>query len=237
KLKAIEHLSKYHIPITLVATVERGINDHELGKMVLFGLQTTHIRGINFQPVNFTGRLTGVKTSNRITVTGIIEKIDQQTNHMVRTSDFIPLPCNVDRVAITYLYRERGEFVPLTRDLDIKNYLPVIRNTFQFNPDDFLKDLVKNAVSRGEEKCCDYLGVLKQFRRIIPASYFLKSEPEKLEYISANTFRISVTSFIDAYNFDMKSMKKECVHIITPDLRKIPFSSYNMLHRPATTKP
>jgi len=40
-----------------------------------------------------------------------------------------------------------------------------------------------------------------------------------------------VVSFIDAYNFDMKAMQKECVHVITPDLHKIPFSAYNLLHR------
>lgn len=231
KMKAIANLTKYHVPITLVATVERDINDHEVGKMVEFGLKTKYIRGINFQPVAFFGRLTGVNLKNRITVTGIIEKIVQQTNNMIRTNDFIPLPCNVDRVAITFLYRDKGEFVPLTRNLNLKNYLPVIRNTFKFNPEDFLKDLAKNAAGRDAERCCDYLGALKQFKNMIPKSYFLKSEPEKLEYISANTFRISVTSFVDAYNFDMKSMKKECVHIITPDLKKMPFSSYNILHR------
>jgi uncharacterized radical SAM superfamily Fe-S cluster-containing enzyme len=52
-----------------------------------------------------------------------------------------------------------------------------------------------------------------------------------MEYIDQNTFRISVSSFLDAYNFDMKSMQKECIHVITPDLRKIPFSAYNTIYR------
>jgi uncharacterized radical SAM superfamily Fe-S cluster-containing enzyme len=118
----------------------------------------------------------------------------------------------------------------LTRNLDIKNYLPVIRNTFKFDPEDFLKDLTKNIFGPKCD-CCDYMTLLKKFKKIIPGNYLLKSKEEKIEYVSENTFRISVTSFVDAYNFDMKSMKKECVHIITPDLKKIPFSSYNMLYR------
>lgn len=230
KARAIANLTKYKIPITLVATVERDINDHEIGKIVNYGLQTPYIRGVNFQPIAFFGRLTNVKKENRITLTGIMAKIEQQTNGMIKQDDFIPLPCDVDRVAVTYLYRDQAEFVPLTRDLDLKNYLPVIRNTFRFNPEEFLKDLAQNAVSK-DEKCCDYLGALKHFKKIIPKNYFLKSESEKMKFISENTFRISITSFVDAYNFDMKSMKKECVHIITPDLKKMPFSSYNMIHR------
>jgi uncharacterized radical SAM superfamily Fe-S cluster-containing enzyme len=114
--------------------------------------------------------------------------------------------------------------------LDIKNYLPAIRNTLKFDPEDFLKDLTKN-IFHPSDKCCNYGALLKKFKKIIPAGYLLKSEKEKIEYVSENTFRISITSFVDAYNFDMKSMKKECVHIITPDFRKIPFSSYNILHR------
>lgn len=230
KKKAIEHLTKYHIPITLVSTIERGVNDCEIGKIVEFGIKTKYIRGINFQPVAFFGRLPRVDRNNRITLTGVIHEIEKQTNGMIGRRDFIPLPCNVDRVAITYLYRQGEEFVPLMRELDVKKHLSLIRNTFKFSPEDFLEDVTR-SIFRPKETCCDYLSILKQFKKMIPASFILKSEKEKIEYVSENTFRISVTSFVDAYNFDMKSMKKECVHIITSDLKKIPFSSYNMIHR------
>jgi len=230
KKKAIENLSKYQIPITLVSTIERGINDHEIGKIVEFGINSKYIRGINFQPVAFFGRLNGVNRKNRITITGIIADIEKQTAGAIKKSDFIPLPCNVDRVAITYLYKNKGDFIPLMRNLDLEKYVPVIRNTFKFDPEDFLKDLSNNAFV-STSSCCNYLGLLGDFYKIIPKSYFLKSKDEKIEYVTENTFRISISSFIDAYNFDMKSMKKECVHVITPDMRKIPFSSYNILHR------
>jgi uncharacterized radical SAM superfamily Fe-S cluster-containing enzyme len=72
---------------------------------------------------------------------------------------------------------------------------------------------------------------IKNLSKLIPKGYLKKSPEEKREYISANTFRISITSFVDAYNFDMRSMKKECVHVITPELKKIPFSAFNMIHR------
>ena len=87
KLKAIENLTKYQIPITLVSTIERGINDKEVGRIVEFGINTKYIRGINFQPVAFFGRLNGVKTKNRITITGIINNIEKQTKGAIKKSD------------------------------------------------------------------------------------------------------------------------------------------------------
>ncbi|NTW53198.1 MAG: radical SAM protein [Chlorobaculum sp.] len=233
KQQAARNLTRHKIPVTLVSTIQRGVNDHEIGKIVEFGIRTDGIRGINFQPVALFGRTREFDASNRLTVTGIIEAIEQQMNGMIRKEDFLPLPCNVDRVSITYLHKSRGAFVPLTRSLDVGNCLPAIRNTFSFDPEEFLKELTERASGSGQA-CCDYLGALKDFSKFIPKSFFLKSRHEKIEYVSANTFRISITSFVDARNFDMKSMKKECVHIITPELKKIPFSAYNMLYREAT---
>lgn len=230
KQQAIRNLAKHKIPVTLVSTIERGVNDHEIGRIVEFGIRTDGIRGINFQPVARFGRLPAPESSERVTVTGIIDSITRQMNGMLKREDFLPLPCNVDRVSITYLHKSNGSFVPLTRNLDIRKCLPAVKNTFRFDPEEFLQDLTDRA--SGACQCCsDYLGALKDFTKFIPKSFYLKSRAEKIEYVSENTFRISITSFVDAHNFDMKSMQKECVHVITPELRKIPFSAYNMFHR------
>jgi uncharacterized radical SAM superfamily Fe-S cluster-containing enzyme len=38
--------------------------------------------------------------------------------------------------------------------------------------------------------------------------------------------------FIDAYSFDIRSVKKTCVHIAHPDgERLIPFDTYNLFYR------
>jgi uncharacterized radical SAM superfamily Fe-S cluster-containing enzyme len=230
KKKAIENLTKYKIPVTLVATIKKGVNDHEIGKIIKFGLDTKCIRGVNFQPIAYFGRMGGLdKDKDRIKITGIIKCIEKQMKGMIKKDDFIPLPCDVDRVAITYLYRLKDEFIPIIRNINAKEYLPMIRNTFKFDPEDILKDIAGNVFCNSGE-CCDYMKLFGKLKPLIPPK-FLKSQKEKIEYVSENTFRVSIVSFVDAYNFDMKSMKKECVHIITPDLKKIPFSAYNMIHR------
>ena len=234
KMQALRNLARYKIPVTLVSTLKRGVNDHEIGKIIEFGIRTDGIRGVNFQPMALFGRTREFDASNRLTVTGIIQAIERQMNGMIRREDFLPLPCNVDRVSITYLHKSKGAFTPLTRSLDVTRFLPAIRNTFRFDTEEFLKDLADRASGFSGQACCDYLGALKDFSKFVPKNFALKSRREKIAYVSENTFRISITSFVDAYNFDMKSMQKECVHIITPDMTKIPFSAYNMLHRNAT---
>ncbi|MDF2533386.1 MAG: hypothetical protein K0Q65_2967 [Clostridia bacterium] len=230
KQKAVDCLGKHKIPTTLVSSISAGINDDEIGEIFSYGLKQPYIRGINFQPVAFFGRTDQTAEQNRVTLSGILKRMEQQTSGMLRMDDFIPLPCNVERVAITYMYRSsKGGFVPITRDARIQEYLHLINNTFVYTIEDALKNAGRSLLDLNTS--CDCFKFLNDFRKIIPLDFFKKSKTQKIEYVDQNTFRISVSSFLDAYNFDMKSMQKECVHVITKDLRKIPFSAYNTIHR------
>ena len=40
-----------------------------------------------------------------------------------------------------------------------------------------------------------------------------------------------IMQFIDAHAFDVRSVKKTCVHIVHPDGRLIPFDTYNLFYR------
>jgi len=42
---------------------------------------------------------------------------------------------------------------------------------------------------------------------------------------------VLIMQFIDAYSFDIRSVKKTCVHIVHPDGRLIPFDTYNLFYR------
>ena len=45
-------------------------------------------------------------------------------------------------------------------------------------------------------------------------------------------FRVIIMQFLDAYSFDLRSVKKSCVHIVHPDDgRLIPFDTYNLFYR------
>ena len=38
-------------------------------------------------------------------------------------------------------------------------------------------------------------------------------------------------AFMDAVNFDVRAMKKSCVHLVQPNGHIIPFESFNLLYR------
>jgi len=54
-------------------------------------------------------------------------------------------------------------------------------------------------------------------------------EAPKLGY--DNLFRIIIMQFIDAYNFDVRAIKKSCVHIVNKDYKIIPFETMNLFYR------
>jgi uncharacterized radical SAM superfamily Fe-S cluster-containing enzyme len=46
-----------------------------------------------------------------------------------------------------------------------------------------------------------------------------------------NLFRIIIMQFIDAHNFDVRAVKKSCVHIVDKDYNIIPFETMNLFYR------
>jgi len=231
KLAAIKNLAEAEVPITLVATIARDVNDSQIGEIVKFGLATDYIRGVNFQPVAFFGRGTERNVQNRTTLSGIRREIERQTDGLFKKEDIVPLPCDVDRVAVTYAVKKEDAFVPITSKIKLQGYLELIDNTMDFRAEDLVKNAITRSITQGF--ACDCLRLKDEITAILPKGYLTWTPKERVAFIDRNTFRITISSFIDMHNFDAKSIKKECVHVITPDLKRVPFSVYNMLHREA----
>ncbi len=225
KIKAIKNLHKYKVPITLVSTIENWTNDDEINDIINFWLKEDYIRWINFQPVAFFGRWNH-NTKNRITLSWIIDEIESQSDNFIKFDDFIPLPCDPDRVALTYLHKKNNLWAPITHKIDAVKNLDNIKNTFAFDLRDILEEKAK------EWDCCNWVcNPWQWLTKILEPKLILMTKQAQSDYVNNNFFRISIKSFIDIYNFDIKSVQKDCVHIITPELKKIPFSTYNMFYR------
>ncbi len=229
KRAAIANLQAAEVPITLVATITRGVNDGQVGEIVEFGMKSDYIRGVNFQPVAFFGRGTRESLKNRVTLSGIRRDIEVQTGGIFKREDIVPLPCNVDRVAVTYAIKNGDGYVPITSKIKVGDYVELIDNTMDFRAEDVVKNAIAKSITKGA--VCDCLKLKSDITSLLPADYLKWTSRQRADFIDKNTFRITISSFIDMYNFDAKSIKKECVHVITPDLKRIPFSAYNMLHR------
>ncbi|HKF48176.1 MAG TPA: radical SAM protein [Terracidiphilus sp.] len=112
--KALERLNKLGISTTLVVTVERGVNDNELGSIIDFALQQPAVRGVTIQPVQQAGRVQGFSSSeHRLTLTEVRRRILEQTS-VFRPEDLIPVPCHPDALAMAYALKLGNKVVPLT---------------------------------------------------------------------------------------------------------------------------
>ncbi len=92
--KVIEHCRKANLGIVLVPTIINGRNDHEVGDIIRFAADNVDvIRGINYQPVAFTGAASADNVAReRVTIPDLAERIEEQTGGIIKKDYFYPVP-------------------------------------------------------------------------------------------------------------------------------------------------
>lgn len=223
RMKALENLNEFNLSTTLVVTLEKGLNDDEIGSLIDFALKQKCVRGITFQPTSISGRLENFDTgTGRMTNTEVREEIIRQSQ-LFTHNDLIPVPCNPDALVMAYALKLNQEVIPLTRLIDPAVLLNNSGNTIVYEQDEQLHRHVLNmfstgvSVDRSEQTLSHLLCCLPDI--VAPG----------LGY--HNLFRIIIMNFMDAHDFDVRAIKKSCVHIVHPDGRIIPFETMNLFYR------
>jgi tetraether lipid synthase len=270
KLRAVEVLGRLGVRVILVATLQAGVNEHEIGALVKFGIERPWVTGISFQPATYSGRhVLPEDLERRITFPDVVRAVAEQTGGLFREDDFLPLPCaHPNCHSLTYAYRAGGTVVPLTRFIDARNHLDILANGITFTRPR-TRQLIEQYL--GKQACCGgncgptdshaaEPWVAGAERREDPddaqtgasvpsapatpgesiatklqvgavaADFFQRALAEQLS--PADVFRITITSFLDAYNFDVRRLMKCCIHHVLPSGHLIPFCAYNVLYRP-----
>src|SRR3954463_8594224 len=93
--QALENLNRVGLSTTLVMVVAQGVNDDEIGKVVEFAAAQPCVRGVTLQPIQFAGRTEGIRAAERLTLTGVRDRLLAQTPLFV-PDDVVPVPCNPD---------------------------------------------------------------------------------------------------------------------------------------------
>lgn len=223
RFKAIEKLNALNLSTTLVVTLQKGLNDDEIGKIIDYALKQRCVRGVTFQPVQIAGRFEHDPERSRLTLTEVRDGILSQTN-VFNPNDIIPVPCNPDALAMGYALKLNGQIFPLTRYLDPEMLLSNnTRNTIVYEQDKGLQEQLLNIFSTGisVDKVTENM---HQLLCCLPQVY-----APGLAY--ENLFRIIIMRFIDAYDFDVRAIKKSCVHIVSKEGRIIPFETMNLFYR------
>jgi 7,8-dihydro-6-hydroxymethylpterin dimethyltransferase len=123
-----------------------------------------------------------------------------------------------------YALKLNGEVTPLTGLIDPKILLEGERNAIVFEQDESIKNMIFKLFSLNHSPDSSALS-LKDLLCCLPKVSMLG------EIGYDNVFRVIIMQFLDAYNFDVRSVKKSCVHIAHPDGRIIPFDTYKLFYR------
>jgi len=192
--------------------------------------------------------------TDRLTLTEVRRKILEQTT-VFRPEDVIPVPCHPDSLAMAYALKLNGKVIPLTSMIPPEVLINGAANTILYEQDptvrtNLFKLFATNHSPRSgagtlrELLCClPKVWLPNQAPADITKSCHSERSPERSDGESRNLlsssmplsydniFRIIIMQFIDAHSFDVRSVKKTCVHIVHPDGRLIPFDTYNLFYR------
>jgi 7,8-dihydro-6-hydroxymethylpterin dimethyltransferase len=222
--RALDALNRYNISTTLVVTLKKGLNDLEIGEILDFAIQQPCVRGVTFQPIQAAGRLNGFSAeTDRLTLSEVRRAILRQQS-LFMPDDLVPVPCHADNLAIGYAIRRGRGLIPLSRLVDPRRLLRLGGNTICYEQDPEIYWHVKQLFSASASPV-SAAGNLNNLCCGTELSGFHGS----IRY--DEVFRIIIMQFMDAWNMDLRSLKRSCVHIVHPDGRLIPFETYNLFHR------
>jgi 7,8-dihydro-6-hydroxymethylpterin dimethyltransferase len=241
KLRALERLASVDVRVVLVAAIERGVNEHEVGRIVEFGLRHPAVFGVNFQPAFRAQRhIEPADPLSRVTIPDVLKALEAQTDGLFKLADFVPVPCCMPTCNfVTYALIDDDEVTPITRMIDVESALDYLKNrTLPALSDDLIAILerlwsssaqvgsdsaaadVRHAVgdaatgSRAVDRCT-------ACRSSLPLSAHVPRD------LARHVFMVNTRDFMDPWTFSVKNVMKCCVEFLLPDGRMIPFCAYN----------
>ena len=225
KLRALDRLAEIGCHVVLVPAVERGVNEHELGRVLSFALDHPAVRGVNFQPAFHAGRHVDHDPLQRMTIPDVLRLLEEQLDGLFRVSDFVPVPCCFPTCnSVTYAYVDGETVLPITRVLEVDDYLDYITNraVVDLNAEvrQALEGLWSSSVVPGSDKAagefalscaaCDLSGV-------------------DVANVADRMFTVMLQDFMDPWTFNQKNLMKCCKEFLLPGGHQIPFCAYNTL--------
>ncbi|OPY35971.1 MAG: molybdenum cofactor biosynthesis protein A [Methanoregula sp. PtaU1.Bin051] len=251
--QAINNLKSVGLGVVLVPTVIRGKNDRELGDIIRFAAKNiTVIRGVNFQPVAFTGAASDddIKKS-RITIPEVLAGIEEQLGGIIKKDDFYPVPCvlpfsdlaeaymgkPVVRFtahqhcgAATYVFVTEDGMIPVNRMVDVDSLFEAIQKMADSlkkgGTINKYKTLIEGVKNLHESVKKGEHKSTAEFWKLIGKT-LIGQNFEALREFHWNALFIGTMHFMDRYNYDLARVQRCCIHYATPDGRLIPFCTYN----------
>ena len=252
--KAIINLRKANLKCVLVPVLIGDKNIHETGKIVRFALDNMDIiRGVNFQPISFCGRVTKIKDekreSQRVDYVRMMEAIEKEFDGQISRDDFYPVPfvfpiskliellkeeTQVEFTAhpgcggATYIFMNEGEPLPITRFIDVEGLLNFVdKQTGKKGP---LKKLrIASSFLRNLNSFIDYKKAPQGFDLIkMIKDAAIGGSYDSLRGFHYKSLFVGSMWFQDAWNLNIDRLQRCVIHYTTLE-GIVPFCSYNGL--------
>ena len=215
KQKAIENCAEHNLGVTLVPTIVRGINTHNIGEILRFAIsKSPKVRGVHFQPVTFVGRVQENPTNiDRFTLDELIAKITIQTEGAINAHNLKPSKCNHPLCGF------HGDFLVQGNKLVFldKQEEPEVKSCCQSGAGaaEKRREFIARRWQRPPativkmDSCCGDVHDMEGF----------------LKQVKSHGFTVTAMAFQDAGNIDFSRLRKCSLHVFERG-RFIPFCAY-----------
>lgn len=193
KKKAIELCGKHGLGVTLVPTLVKGVNEHQVGDIIRFGASLSPVvRGVHFQPVSYFGRYPEKPDDNeRYTLDELIYALGVQAG--IREENIAPSRCDHPSCGAhaSFVVMKNGSLMPLTFRRNAQKMGSALQN----------REYIGSRWTRNAEKetsdCGDDLSDMDAF----------------VERVKSHGFTVTAMAFQDAMNIDIERLRRCSLHV------------------------
>jgi uncharacterized radical SAM superfamily Fe-S cluster-containing enzyme len=255
KFRAIENARRAGLRVILVPTLIKGINDHQVGDIIRFGLANLDIlNGISFQPVSFTGRISSEeRMERRYTLADLAWAAKSQTEFLEPYRDWYPLSfisplsklmerfngkptmtisCHSDCGVGAYVISDgNGTVVPITKFVDIESAMVDISKMSKkvvplLKRPIFFAQIYRSLRNNSlDVELPEDFKFFDFFGALAPTLFRRASGLGKKR--KWRSLIILSMHFQDRYNFDLNRVRRCNIHYAAPNGRIYPFCTYN----------
>ncbi len=204
KEKAIENCSHAELGITLVPVIAPGVNNHQVGEILRFGLShIPYVRGVHIQPISYFGRCDQKRPGVPITIPRILRLIEEQTGGDMQAADFSGGGAENPYCSFHASYR-------------------------------VMDGKLKAMKKRSAGSCCHTSSddsrtfVERQWSFSAKTGEQTDAFDDFLIALHRETFAVSGMFFQDAWNMDLDRLKRCHICEIDPAYGMVPFCAYNL---------
>lgn len=204
KLRAIDSCAAAGLPVVLVPTLVPGINVSEIGEMLRFALsRAPQVRGVHFQPVSYFGRCELKEPETRLTIPRILREIEAQTDGAMKEADFAGGGAESAYCSFHASYKR-------------------------------LPGGALQALPRRRSHCCGTKSC--DARDFVAGRWGAQEHADAgedafdrfLREANERVFTVSGMAFQDAYNLDLKRLRRCYINEADPERGMVPFCAYNL---------